>query len=158
MFGIIDILVLILIRRRRCTRCGRSFWAAPPHSGSDIAVGREHYICLCGNRYETGRREWAHLSREQRREYLWSGLLAIPAVITVLAAIGGYLLRWHEPYWTMALLLGFLGLLSGLICSAILLAIRSLPVVSSALRTRRNRTGSGHHGAELIDGRQSSVR
>ena len=143
MFGIIDILILILIRRRHCPRCGRSFWAAPPHSGTDISIGRECYICVCGNRYETGRREWTQLSREQKRKYLWSGLVAIPAVITTLAAIGGYFLRWHEPYWVMAVLLGFLGLLSGLICSALLLAVRSLPVLTSLRRTKFDHSGTG---------------
>jgi hypothetical protein len=143
MFGIIDILVLILIRRRHCIRCGRSFWAAPPHSGADISIGRESYICVCGNRYETRKSEWAHLSREQKREYLWSGLVAIPAIITSLAAVVGYFLRWHEPYWVMALILGFLGLLSGLICSALLLILRALPVVASMRRSKFDRSETG---------------
>jgi hypothetical protein len=158
MFGIIDILFLILIRRRTCTHCGRSFWAAPPHRGTHISIGRERHICVCSNRYETGRREWAHLNREQRRRYLWSGLLAIPAVLTVLAAIGGCLLRWQQPFWVMGLFLGLLGLLGGLICSAILLAIRSLPIAGSVLRTRFNPAGTAQHATELIDGRESSVR
>jgi hypothetical protein len=93
MFGILDILVLILVRRRHCSRCGRTFWAAPPHLGRDTAVGREYYLCVCGNRYETGRREWEHLSRDEKRVYLWSGLLAIPILLTTFAAIGGYFLR-----------------------------------------------------------------
>jgi hypothetical protein len=76
MFGILDILVLILVRRRHCSRCGRTFWAAPPHLGRDTAVGREYYLCVCGNCYETGRREWEHLSRDEKRVYLRSGLLA----------------------------------------------------------------------------------
>ena len=139
MFGILDIIVaLILVRRRNCSRCQRAFWAAPPYSGRDTAVGRESYVCVCGNTYETGRREWAHLNKEQKRKYLWSGLLTIPAVITVLAAIGGYFLRWHEPYWTMSVILGFLGLLSGLICSGLLLGIRGLPVAASLWRTRHD--------------------
>src|SRR5439155_23025264 len=74
-FGILDIIVLILIRRRNCGRCGRAFWAAPPHSGRAVAVGRESYLCVCGHKYETGRREFAHLSREEKRKYLWSGLV-----------------------------------------------------------------------------------
>jgi hypothetical protein len=140
MFGIIDILVLILIRRRHCIRCGRTFWAASPHSGNDLSIGRECYICVCGDRYETGRREWANLSREQKREYLWSGLVAIPMILAGLAGVVGYFLRWHEPYWTMAVILGFLGLLSGLICSALLLVIRSLPVVASLRRMKINQS------------------
>jgi hypothetical protein len=136
MFGILDILVLILVRRRHCSRCGRTFWAAPPHLGRDTAVGREYYLCVCGNRYQTGRREWEHVSRDEKRVYLWSGLLAIPILLMTLAAIGGYFLRWHEPYWTMSVILGVLGFLSGLICSGFLLTIRGLPVLASLRRTR----------------------
>ncbi len=143
MFGILDIIVLILVRRRHCICCGRAFWAAPPHRGNDISIGRENYICVCGNKYETGRNEWNHLSLQQKRKYLWSGLVAIPTVITALAAVGGYFLRWHEPYWVMALILGFLGLLSGLICSSLLLAIRSLPVLASLRRCKFSRSETG---------------
>ena len=101
MFGILDILILILVRRHRCTECGRAFWAAPPHTGTEVAIGREFYLCECGNRYDTGRREWHHLNSDVKRAYLWSGLLLIPLVITALAAVGGYFLKWHEPYWTI---------------------------------------------------------
>jgi hypothetical protein len=94
---------------------------------------KECYVC--GNKYKTGRREWAHLSTEEKGRYLWFGLVLIPAITTALGGIGGYFLRWHEPYWLMAVLIGFLGPLSGLICSAVLLFIRWLPVVTSLLRT-----------------------
>ena len=108
-----------------------------------MAVGRESYLCVCGHKYETGRREFAHLSREEKRKHLWSGLVAIPIVTTALAAIGGYFLRWHEPFWTMSVILRFLGLLSGLICSALLLVIRGLPVLASLRRTRRGEPALG---------------
>jgi hypothetical protein len=144
MFGIIDLIVLILIRRRHCERCGRAFWAAPPHGGREVAVGRERYFCLCGSKYETGRREWMHLSWQEKRKYLWSGLLMIPLVTTVLAATGGYFLKWHEPYWFMSVFIGFLGLLSGLICSTLLLFIRGLPVVVSLRRTRQGADSRRH--------------
>jgi len=116
MFGILDVIVivLILIRRRRCSRCDRVFWAPPPHPSGELAIGRERYVCVCGNIYETGRREWAHLSVEEKHKYLWSGLVMIPIITTATGVVGGYLLRWHEPYWFMAIFIGFLGLLSGL--------------------------------------------
>ena len=135
MFGVLDIIVLILVRRRHCTRCDQVFWAPPVHSGEDICIGRESYVCLCGNRYETGRREWTDLSPDEKRKYLRSGLLMLPVVTTALGAIGGYFLKWHEPYWFMSVFIGFLGLLSGLICSAVLLLIRGLPVIGSLRRT-----------------------
>jgi hypothetical protein len=143
MFGILDIIILVLIRRHRCTRCERVFWAPPPHASGELAVGRERYICACGNRYETGRHEWAHLNAEAKGKYLWSGLVMIPVITVALGAIGGYFLRWHEPYWFMSVFIGFLGLLSGLICSAVLLFIRWLPVAASLLRTR--------HGDQTLD-------
>ena len=68
--------------------------------------------------------------------YLWSGLLAIQLLLTTLAAIVGYFLRWHEPYWMMSVFLGVLGFLSGLSCSSFLLTIRGLPVLASLRRTR----------------------
>lgn len=141
--ALIDIIVAIWVRRRRCSRCERRFWAAPPHTGEGISIGRGSYACDCGETYVTGRREWQHLARKEKRGYLWSGLLMIPLVIAGLAAIGGYFLRWHKPYWTMSLILGMLGLLTGFICSGFLLLIRSVPVFLSLQRTRRAGEGIG---------------
>lgn len=138
MFGILDIIVLILVRRHRCSRCDRVFWAPPPHPSDGLAIGRESYVCVCGNRYMTGRREWTHLSVEDKRKYLWSGLVIIPIVTSLMGAIGGNFLRWHEPYWFMSVFIGVLGLIAGLICSSVLLLIRWLPVAGSSLRTRHN--------------------
>ena len=138
MFGILDIIVLILVRRHHCPRCDRVFLAPPVHTGEEICVGRECYVCECGNRYATGRREWIHLGPDEKRKYLWSGLLMIPVVTMALGAIGGYFLKWHEPYWFMSAYIGFLGLLSGVLCSAALLVMRGLPVVTSHRRTRRD--------------------
>jgi hypothetical protein len=59
----------------------------------------------------------------------------LPVVTTALGAMGGYFLKWHEPYWFMSVFIGFLGLLSALICSAVLLLIRGLPVIGSLRRT-----------------------
>ena len=66
----------------------------------------------------------------------WSGSLAIPAVTTVLAAIAGYLVRWYEPYWMMAVFFGALGLITGFICSSFLWLRRGLRVWASLQRTR----------------------
>jgi hypothetical protein len=93
MFGILDIIVLLLVRWQHCSRCGKSFWAPPAHAGRELAIGREVYLCGCGNRFTTGRQEWHNITSEEKRRYLWSGLATIPLVITPLAAIGGYLLR-----------------------------------------------------------------
>ena len=117
MFGILDIIILILVRRQHCSRCNRGFWAPPPHTSSELALGREFYVCICGNRYVTGRREWSGLTVEEKRRYLWSGLLVLPIATTVMGATVGYFLRWHEPYWFMSVFIGFFGLLSGVICS-----------------------------------------
>jgi hypothetical protein len=68
----------------------------------------------------------------------------IPLVTTVLAATGGYFLKWHEPYWFMSVFIGFLGLLSGLICSTLLLFIRGLPVVLSLRRTSQGADSRRH--------------
>jgi hypothetical protein len=140
MFGIFEIILLILVRRRHCGRCDRAFWAPPVHVGKDICIGRARYVCECGHSYETGRREWVLLSRKEQRTYLWSGLLIMPLVMAGVGAVGGYFLKWHEPYWFMSVFIGFLGLLSGMICSAALFAIRGLPVVASLRQTRRNQS------------------
>jgi hypothetical protein len=143
MLGILDLVILVWSHRRRCTHCGSPFWAPPIHRGKEVSIGRERYVCVCGNKYETGRHEWVHLTPEEKRKYLWSGLVVIPAVTTILAAIIGYFLKWHEPYWTMAVILGFLGLLGGLICSALLWVMRSLPVMLSLRRTRHGEPAFG---------------
>jgi hypothetical protein len=62
----------------------------------------------------------------------------IPLVTTTVGGIGGYFLKWHEPYWFMSVFIAFLGLLTGFICSAALLAIRGLPVLTSLRRTKRD--------------------
>ena len=146
MFWILDILVLILVRRRACEQCGRKFWAAPPHTGRVTAVGREDYVCECGYRYHTGRREWDHLSSREKHQYLWSGIMAILIVITALAALGGYFLKWHEPYWFMSVFIGLLGLFTGVICSGVLLALRSVPIFASRWRTKHSDTPMAEHG------------
>jgi hypothetical protein len=133
----IEVLLLLLTASRRtCPQCGATFWC--PHSALDgeLAVGKERYICLCGARYETGNREWVHLTRVEQRKYFWSGTLAIPVITTALGAVGGYLLRWHEPYWFMAVFIGFLGLISGMICSSFLWLRRGLRIWASVRRTR----------------------
>lgn len=149
MLGILDILFLILVRRHSCTRCGKSFWAPPVYNGAAASIGRESYICECGNRYETGRREWIHLTQEEKRKYLWSGLVVLPLLTAAMGALGGFLLRWQEPpQWFMPLFIGFLGLLSGLICCAVLIFLRGLPVMTSKWRTR--------HGEPSLSGTTTS--
>jgi hypothetical protein len=85
-----------------------------------------------------------NLSPEEKREYLWSGLLVIPLITAILGLIIGYLLKWHEPYWVMSVLIGIIGFLSGSICSAALLVIRGMPVMMSRYRT-------GHHDPDPGD-------
>jgi hypothetical protein len=59
----------------------------------------------------------------------------LPAVITALAAIAGYMVRWHEPYWMMAAFFGVLGLITGIICSSLLWLARWRRIRASLRRT-----------------------
>src|SRR5438105_8313270 len=136
MLGLLDIALAIISCRHNCPQCGAAFWCEPPPRTGELSVGKECHVCLCGSRIETGNREWVHLSSEERRTYFWSGSLAIPAVTTVLAAIAGYLVRWYEPYWMMAVFFGALGLITGFICSSFLWLRRGLRVWASLQRTR----------------------
>ena len=135
MFGLLDIALVIIICRHHSQQCGAVFWCEPPPRTGELSVGNECHVCLCGARNETGNREWVHLKPEEQRTYFWSGTLAIPAVMTVLAAIAGYPVRWHEPYWMMAVFFGALGLTTGFICSSFLWPRRGLRVWDSLQRT-----------------------
>src|ERR1051325_419518 len=122
----LELILLIWSYRHTCPSCGVSSWREPPAQDGELSVGKEVYVCLCGAKWTTGNREWMHLSPEERKKYLWSGTLIVPIVTTTLAAIGGYLVRWHEPYWMMAVFFGVLGLIAGLICSSFLWLKRGL--------------------------------
>ena len=134
--GLLDLILLIISCRHKCSQCGAAYWCEPPPRHGELSVGKEVHTCICGMRYETGNREWARLNPEQRRSYFWSGTLLIPVVTTTLAATAGYLVRWHEPYWFMALFFGLLGLVTGLICSSFLWLKRGLCIWASLRRTR----------------------
>ena len=136
MFGLLDLALLVVSCRRHCPQCGTVFWCEPPPAKGEMSVGRECHTCLCGARYHTGNREWAQLTPDERRKYLWSGVLLVPTVTTVLAAVAGYLVRWHEPYWAMAVFFGFLGFITGVICSSFLLLRRGVRIWASLQRTR----------------------
>ena len=132
----LELILLIWSYRHTCPSCGVSSWREPPAQDGELSVGKEVYVCLCGAKWTTGNREWMHLSPEERKKYLWSGTLIVPIVTTTLAAIGGYLVRWHEPYWMMAVFFGVLGLIAGLICSSFLWLKRGLYILKSIRRTR----------------------
>ena len=124
----------------RCSQCGAGFWSEDSPSRSGVGVGREYHECICGQTRQTGNREWIQLSRDERRRYLWSDARIIVLTTTALAAIAGYVVRWHEPYWFMAVFFGFLGLITGLICSSYLWLKRGLRVWASLRRTRQTRS------------------
>jgi hypothetical protein len=130
------LILLILGYRHTCSECGAVFWCEPLAVNGELSVGKECHLCLCGARYETGNREWVHLSTEEKRKYLWSGTLIVPVITTLLAGVAGYLTRWHEPYWMVALLFGLVGLITGLICSSFLWLKRGLRIWVSVRRTR----------------------
>ena len=131
-----DLILLVISCRHTCPSCGMTFWCEPGPGRRELSVGKGCHICVCGSRYETGNREWINLNHEERKRYFWSGTLIIPLVTTTLAAIAGYLVRWHEPYWFMAVFFGFLGLITGLICSSFLWTKRGLRIWASMRRTR----------------------
>ena len=136
MWPLLHIVLLVVSRRHICRQCGAAFWCEPGPAGGELSVGREYYVCLCGARYEIGNREWVDLTADERHRYFWSGTLVIPVITTVLAAIVGFFLRWHDPYWFMAVFLGILGLITGLICSSFLWIKRGLRIWASKRRTR----------------------
>ena len=136
MFGLLDLALLIVSCRHHCPQCGVVFWCEPSPAHGELSVGKECHVCLCGARHETGNREWVHLTRAERKKYLWSGTFTLLVVTTLLAGIAGYLVRWHEPYWMMAVFFGFLGFLAGMICSLFLWLKRGLRIWASLRRTR----------------------
>lgn len=133
---LLDLILLVVSCRHTCQQCGAAFWCEPGPRQGELSVGKECHVCICGARFETGNREWIHLSPEERKKYFWSGTVIIPLLTTTLAAIAGYLVRWHEPYWFMAVFFGFLGLVTGLICSSFLWLKRGARIWASLRRTR----------------------
>src|SRR5579863_8127800 len=109
MFRLLDLVFLIVSCRRHCAQCVAGFWCEPSPARGELSAGKECHVCLCGARYETGNREWVHLAPDEQKKYFWSGTLVIPVVTTLLAAVAGYLVKWHEPYWLMSVVFGFLG-------------------------------------------------
>jgi hypothetical protein len=136
-FGIFEILWLVFRGLRRCTNCGAILWIGEPPRRREIRVGKEEYVCKCGARYPTGCKEWVHLTARQQHDYFWSLTVLVPASTTTLAAIAGYLVRWHEPYWLMSAFFGALGLFAGMLCSSFLWLKRWMSIRASVHRTGR---------------------
>jgi hypothetical protein len=50
-----------------CDKCGRDITKhlRPGQSHTWAPMGRERYLCLCGQKYLTGAREWDHFSERE---------------------------------------------------------------------------------------------
>lgn len=95
-----------------CQKCGRKFQASlDPHS-SAVRVGKEIYRCRCGEKYATGKKEWANLAARERFHYFVStGEVGMLMICIITPALFGYFVG---PGFHSALRAASYGLVVGL--------------------------------------------
>ena len=76
--------VHVKVYYQKCPQCGAKFNERLSQS-SVLRVGKETYVCRCNTAFDTGKKEWAHLSVDERRGYFFSqaeiGVMLISAVV-----------------------------------------------------------------------------
>ena len=61
---------MIFVNYQHCPKCSNTFcWTLRPDA---LRVGEEVFVCKCGERYSSGKHEWAHLSKTQKFFYFCS--------------------------------------------------------------------------------------
>lgn len=61
---------MIFVYYRKCPKCGAAFqWRLRPDA---LRVGEEVSVCICGEQYWSGKREWVHFSKSQKFFYFCS--------------------------------------------------------------------------------------
>lgn len=63
--------VHVKVYYQKCRECGSTFNAKLSQSNV-IRVGKEVFVCKCKTAFDTGKKEWAHLSMGERRGYFFS--------------------------------------------------------------------------------------
>jgi hypothetical protein len=126
----------VTVYYKECPICGQK-WAERISQSRVIRLGKETFICKCKKQWPTGRVEWSHLSRDQRRAYFVStaetGVLVIS---TIMPALFGYFVGNGGP---AALRAGIWGLGVGVLLAGVLWMIKLWLV---ALSLRRSPVGT----------------
>jgi hypothetical protein len=82
-------LARVTVYYKRCPDCGQK-WATQLSQSQVIRLGKEAFICKCNKRWQTGRVEWSHRSREQRRAYFVSSAeIGVLVICTIMPALIG---------------------------------------------------------------------
>jgi len=111
----------VTIYYKHCPDCGEN-WAAQLSQSRVIRLGKEFYICKCNKQWPTGRVEWSHLSREQRRTYFVSTAeIGVLVICTIMPALFGYFIG---NGWSAALRAGIWGFGVGVVFAAFLWLIK----------------------------------
>jgi hypothetical protein len=114
-----------------CPTCKKT-WSAQLSQAKVIRLGHETFRCKCGKDWDTGRKEWAHLTREQRLSYFFSQAeYGVLAICTVTPPLFAYFIA---DRWRSAGMAAVYGLLVGLFFCVLLWAHKMLLVKLSLRR------------------------
>jgi hypothetical protein len=78
-----------------CDECGREItkYLHRYRAHSWPQIGRERYLCRCGQSYFTGAKEWDHITSWKRRRFI-KRTLGLSIVLSVLLLAPGILIYW----------------------------------------------------------------
>ena len=74
LFELIRILQGIHEDYEKCPKCGERWNARARDRSTVVRIGKEAFVCRCGDQHWTGLLEWSHLTEKQRRDYFISSL------------------------------------------------------------------------------------
>lgn len=133
--------VTVTVYYKKCPDCGER-WAAQLSQTEVIRLGKEVFVCKCNKQWPTGRVEWAHLSRAQRRAYFVSTAeIGVLVICTIMPALFGYFVG---NGWSSALSWSLWGFAFGVVFVAVLWSIKAVLV---AISLRRCATASDPEAA-----------
>ncbi len=72
-------------------------------------MGQTARACCCGVLFATSDREWDEFTEAKKRRYVFGELLEFSAVTIVFMAVLGYLARWNDQPWVIALVFAIFG-------------------------------------------------
>jgi len=132
--------VYVTVYYQQCPDCGQK-WATQLSSNQQvIRLGKEIFICKCEKRWPTGRIEWSHLGRKQRRQYFISSAeIGVLLICTFVPPLFAYFIG---NGWPSALVAMGWGFVCGIVFVACLWLIKAILVGLSLRRCPSQAAGS----------------
>lgn len=121
----------VTVYYKKCPDCGQKWATQLSPNQQVIRLGKETFTCKCKKQWPTGRVEWSHLSREQRRAYFVSSAeIGVLVICTIMPALFGYFIG---NGWSSALRAGIWGFGVGVMFAAVLWLVK-ISLVGLSLR------------------------